>query len=225
MNRDNKLRFWVTLSNEFPDGDKVIGVEHSLDNCSADTIYMTECDDVGDAADQVVEYRDKAKEQWPDEEIYLSIFGDLAEFYGNNGVGVSQMEEAELYNITHIALKRLVDSHFPKCPHCGEYAYKLTWVADAYGDEKYCSEECANDVFEDNCKQQHKYELESSADELRSSVPQVLDILRSRYRYLEEGGEYSKDVEEAIDAFIEVMDNLPKEKEDEQIYDRTPPAV
>ena len=69
MNRDNKLKFWVTLSNEFPDGDKVVAVEYALDNCSADTVYITECDDVEGVADQVVEYRDKAKEQRPDEEI------------------------------------------------------------------------------------------------------------------------------------------------------------
>lgn len=225
MNRDNKLKFWVTLSNEFPDGDKVIGVEHSLDNCSADTIYMTECDDVGDAADQVVEYRDKAKEQWPDEEIYLSIFGDLAEFYGNDGVGVSQMQEAELYNITHIALKRLVDSHFPKCPHCGEYAYKLTWAADAYGDEKYCSEGCANRVMEDEQKQNAEFAYGCICNDLETSIPPVLDALRAKIAMSEERGDSCNAEYEALDWLIEVMDNLPKEKEDEQIYDRTPSAV
>ena len=217
MNSDNKLKFWVTLSNEWPDGDKVIGVECALDNCSADTVYMTECDDVGDAADQVVEYRNKAKEQWPDEEIYLSIFGDLAKFYATNQEDISEKDTGELHVAVWTMLHKEIKALFPQCPHCGEYAYKLTWTADAYGDEKYCSEECASAVFEYNCKQQHEYELSSSADELRSSIPEVLDVLRSRYRYLEEGGNYARDVEVAIDALVEVMDNLSKETEDEKV--------
>lgn len=213
MNRDNKLKFWVTLSNEWPDGDKVIGVEHSLDNCSADTIYVTECDNVGDAADQVVEYRDKAKEQWPDEEIYLSIFGDLAEFYGNDGVGVSQMEEAELYNITHIALKRLVDSHFPKCPHCGEYAYKLTWAADAYGDEKYCSEGCANRVMEDEQKQEYIAETQELIKSI-TGIMEELFIYRAKYK---DACCCGGDISDAEDILQEVKNTLSKEVEDESV--------
>lgn len=41
----------------------------------------------------------------------------------------------------------------------------------------------------------------------------------------EERGDSCNAEYEALDWLIEVMDNLPKEKEDEQIYDRTPSAV
>lgn len=212
---DNKLKFWVTLSNEFPDGDKVIGVEHSLDNCSADTIYMTECDDVEAVADQVMEYRDKARSKWPDEEIYLSIFGNLAEFSGNDGDDISVREDVKLYYSVFDSVNNLVKKMFPQCPHCGEYAYKLTWYANEWSGEKYCSEGCANRVMEDEQKQNAEFAYGCICNDLETSIPPVLDALRAKIAMSEERGDSCNAEYEALDWLIEVMDNLPKEVEDE----------
>lgn len=216
MNRDNKLKFWVTLSNEFPDGDKVIGVEHSLDNCSADTIYMTECDDVGDAADQVVEYRDKAKEQWPEEEIYLSVFGELAEFPGNDGEDIAELSYEDLCDRAFHEIMNGI-KRFPMCPCCGERAYKLTWYANEWSGEKYCSEGCANRVMEDEQKQNAEFAYGCICNDLETSIPPVLDALRAKIAMSEERGDSCNAEYEALDWLIEVMDNLPKEVEDESV--------